>query len=204
MTTILLVRHAHVAVPHNILIGRNDDVGISRKGLQGAAALAKHLQRLPIASVWSSPLRRAIQTASVIGSGVGLAVQIAASLNEVNYGLWTGCSFEQLSDDLEWRRFNTARSRAHVPAGETIKGVERRIAAQLESWNRDCPANYIVAVTHAEIIRIAILRTLGLSTDCYWQLEISPCSVSVLNQEGERSRILCINESGRLGCLKDL
>jgi broad specificity phosphatase PhoE len=204
MTTILLIRHAHADAPRNILLGRNDDVGVSSEGLRRAAELAKNLRHLPIASVWSSPLKRATQTARVIGGEVALAVQIAAPLNEVDYGRWTGCSLERLEDDPEWRRFNTARSRAHIPAGERVKQVERRIAAQLERWNRDYPAKYIAAVTHAEIIRIAILQSLGLSSDRYGQIEISPCSVSVLNQQDGRARILCLNESGQLECLTGL
>jgi broad specificity phosphatase PhoE len=203
MTTMLLIRHAQVAAPRNVLLGRNNDVGVSREGLQRATALANNLRRLPISSLWSSPLRRAIETAKVVSGELAHAIRITPRLNEVDYGQWTGCSFDHLEDDPAWRRFNTARSCGYIPAGETIREVERRVAAQLQSWSRDVSAKYIIAVTHAEIIRIAILQSLGLSSDCYDQIEISPCSVSVLNLEGARARILCLNESGQLDCLKN-
>lgn len=203
MTTILLIRHAETAA-RNLLLGRNDEVGLSRRGLERAAALAENLLPLPIVSVWSSPLRRCVETATIIGGQLRLPVQIAPGLNEVDYGQWTGCSFDRLEDDPAWRQFNTARSCAHIPGGEEIKEVERRTAAQLQKWNEDWPGRYIVAVTHAEIIRIAILLSLGLSSDCHDQIEIDPSSVSILNLQSARTRIVCLNESGRLDCLKDV
>lgn len=204
MTTILLIRHAQAAAPRNMLLGRNDDVGLSREGLKRAAALANNLRRLPIASVWSSPLRRAFQTATIIADELRLSVQIAVRLNELDYGRWTGCTFDQLEDHTEWRRFNTARGHASVPGGENMKDVEGRVAAQLENWRRQYPAEYVVGVAHAEIVRIAVLQTLGLTSNCYDKIEISPCSVSVLSFEGARARIICLNDSGQLDCLEGL
>jgi len=86
MTTLLLVRHAEAAAPRDILLGRNDEVGLSGRGLERAARLARHLRRLPISGLWSSPLRRAIQTAALIGEQLALSIQIAQSLNEIDYG----------------------------------------------------------------------------------------------------------------------
>lgn len=203
MTTLLLVRHAEVAARRDILLGRNDEVGLSGRGLERAARLAQHLRRLPISGLWSSPLRRTIQTAALIGEQLALSIQIAQSLNEVDYGRWTGCSFAELERDPAWRSFNLVRTRAQVPGGETIEQVERRINAQTTRWTEDYQAKLIVAVTHAEIIRIAVLQSLGLSSDRYGQIEISPCSVTVLRWDGALARVICQNDSGELDCLFD-
>ena len=137
MTTILLIRHAQTTAPRHVLLGRNDDVGISREGRKRAAAMAAKLRRLPIASVWCSPLRRAIETATVIAETLALPLGIAEPLNEIDYGCWTGCSFDRLRRDPDWRKFNKLRTRAHIPAGEKIKDVETRVARQIRNWSRD-------------------------------------------------------------------
>ena len=60
--------------------------GSAEKVWKRAAALANHLRRLRIASVWSRPLRCASQTAELFGNELELEVQIAAPPNEIDYG----------------------------------------------------------------------------------------------------------------------
>jgi broad specificity phosphatase PhoE len=183
------------------LLGRTDPAGLSRHGLARAASLAQHLRRLPISALLSSPLRRAIETATTIAQQLAFPIQIAQALNEVDYGRWTGRSFAELASDPAWLSFNLVRSGAQIPGGENIEEVERRIVAQLQKWTDDYPAKFIIALTHAEIVRIAVLQSLGLSSNCYGQIEISPCSVTVLRWEAGWRQIICLNESGELNCL---
>lgn len=200
MTTILLVRHAEPAAPKDILLGRNDEVGLSRRGLECAAGLAERLGRLPISAIWSSPLKRALRTARPIAEKLALSVQIAHSLTEIDYGRWTGRRLAELESDPYWHSYNQARSAAQIPEGEKIEAVERRVIALLQTWAQDYPAKLIVAVTHAEIIRIALLHSIGLSIDRYDQIEISLCSVSALAFEAMRPRVICLNASAELDC----
>ncbi len=89
-------------------------------------------------------------------------------------------------------------TRAQIPGGETIEQVERRIIAQLQRWTEDCQAKFIIAITHAEIIRIAVLQSLGLSSDRYAQIEISPCSIAVLRWDAAGVRVIWLNDRGDL------
>ncbi|MBV8773148.1 MAG: histidine phosphatase family protein [Deltaproteobacteria bacterium] len=200
MTTILLVRHAEVAAPKDILLGRNDEVGLSRRGRGCAATLAERLGRLPISAIWSSPLKRALRTARPIAERLSLSVQIAHSLTEIDYGRWTGRRFAELEDDPDWQSYNRTRSAAQIPEGEKIEAVERRVVTLLQTWAEGYPSKLIAAVTHAEIIRIAILHSIGVSTDRYDQIEISLCSLSALAFERMRPRVICLNASAELEC----
>lgn len=77
MTTLLLVRHAETDAQSDLLLGRDDEVRLSTRGLERAAKLARHLRRLPIAALWSSPLRRAIQTAATpIMEQVAISIEL--------------------------------------------------------------------------------------------------------------------------------
>jgi broad specificity phosphatase PhoE len=201
MTTILLIRHAEAASPKDILLGRNDEVGLTNHGIECADELAQRLGRLTISGIWSSPVKRAMQTARLIAEKLALPVEIALSLAEIDYGRWTGHRFADLENDPDWRSYNTARSGAQIPAGEKIGDVERRVIAQIVGWTQNYPARLLAAITHAEIIRIAVLYSLGLSSDHYDQIEISPCSVTALAFDGLRARVMCLNARGELDCL---
>src|SRR5437763_13793663 len=112
MTTFLLVRHAAVQGPPDVLVGRNHGVGLSVEGNVRAARLARSLRNWPVAAIWSSPLTRALQTAAPIARELNLSVQVSQLLNEVDYGEWTGCSFEDLQRDIRWHNYNSARSKS--------------------------------------------------------------------------------------------
>jgi broad specificity phosphatase PhoE len=51
----------------------------------------------------------------------------------------------------------------------------------------------LVMVTHAEIIRAALLGLLGWSLDDYASIEIAPASVSVVEANGADLRVVAIN-----------
>ena len=201
MTTFLLVRHAAVQEPPDILAGRNNDIHLSAEGKDRAAWLARSLRDLPVAAVWTSPLIRALQTAAPIAQELNLPVKVSQLLNEVDYGEWTGCSFEGLERDVRWQNYNTARSKSAIPSGESITQLERRVEQQLGLWMQDYPAKLIIAITHAEIVRIALLHTLGLSIDHFDRIEVSPGFVTAMERDGSRKRVICINESGALESL---
>jgi broad specificity phosphatase PhoE len=90
-----------------------------------------------------------------------------------------GRSFAELERDPGWRSFNTVRHSEQIPQGETIGQVERRIVAQRQRWTEDYAAKFIIAVTHAEIIRIAVLQSLRLSSDRYAHHRIHKVIVTV-------------------------
>jgi broad specificity phosphatase PhoE len=201
MTTFLLVRHAQVQGPPDVLFGRNDAIGLSAEGNARAQRLAHSLRHQSIAAVWSSPLTRALQTAEPIARELHVPVQVSQLLNEVDYGEWTGCGFEELQRDHRWRAYNETRSKSLIPSGESIDQLEQRVAHQLELWSQDYPAKLILAVSHAEIIRIAVLHTLGLSIDFFDRIEIGAGLITALQREGSRKRVICINDGGALDCL---
>jgi probable phosphoglycerate mutase len=201
MTTFLLVRHAAVHMPPNVLAGRNNAIRLSAEGKDRAAWLARSLRDLPVAAVWTSPLTRALQTAVPIARELNLSVQVSELLNEVDYGEWTGCSFEELERDVRWRNYNAVRSKSEIPSGESIEQLERRVEHQLELWIQNYPAKLVIAITHAEIVRIALLHTLGLSIDLFDRIELSPGLVSAMERDCSGQRVICINESGTLESL---
>ena len=178
-----------------MLLGRNNEVGLSSRGFERANRLAQYLKGLPIHGLWSSPLSRAVQTASPIAEQLATPIQLAESLNELDYGRWTGCSFSELGSHPDWRTFNLQRDRAQIPGGESILAVEQRVVEQVRRWTREYEGKCIVAVTHAEIIRIAVLREFGLSSNCYDRIEINPCSVTIMRWEAARARMICLNGS---------
>ena len=95
----------------DLLLGHDDEVELIGRGLERAARLARHLRRLPISGLRSSRRRRPIHTATLIGEQLALSIRIAQSLNEVDYGRWSGAALRNS------RRFSSCSFLPGHPCG---------------------------------------------------------------------------------------
>jgi broad specificity phosphatase PhoE len=81
-TVVHLVRHAEVENPDNIWYGRLEGFVLSQRGLRQAEAVGRHFAGHSLAAVYSSPLTRAVQTATSIAAARSLEVQIDLEIME--------------------------------------------------------------------------------------------------------------------------
>src|SRR5438105_787845 len=152
MTTLLLVRHASHALNGRVLVGRMPGVHLDARGRDEAARLESRLAARPIARVVSSPRERAIETAHAIARTHALQVQPEPAFDELAFGAWTGRPFATLADDA-WRRFNTWRSAARPPGGESMREAQTRAVCGIERLCAEVPEGTVVVVSHLDLLR---------------------------------------------------
>ncbi len=195
MTTFFLVRHAEHALVNDVLVGRTPSIHLAPGGREQAKRLARRFLLSNITSVQSSPRERALETALPISQATGVPLDITPSLDEVDFGEWNGLSFKRLKSDPRWQFWNRRRSQAQAPGGESMLDVQSRVVDHLHRLSVRQPHQRIVLVTHAEIIRAALLYHLGLPLEAYDRIEISPASVTVLRLGVDQADILALNEA---------
>ena len=197
-TTILLIRHGHTDAIGHRLVGRSPGVHLTDTGRAQAARLPDLLRSRTIARLFSSPLERARETAEPLARARELEVTIDDALTEVDFGAWTGMTFDELARLPEWARFNARRSVAEVPGGERPVDVQARIVSALDRLRAQHPGQTVAAVSHADVIRAAVLHYAGTSLDMVHRIEISPASVTGIALGGRAPRLLFVNhrESG--------
>ena len=116
MTTFFLIRHAACGGLGQKLWGRTPGICLNEKGEVQAQRLAERFQNIKLDAIYSSPLERALQTATVIAESMKLDVKTCDAANEINFGEWTGKTFDELSRDERWRHFNNRRSMTMIPS----------------------------------------------------------------------------------------
>lgn len=179
-TTVFLVRHASHGHLGKTLTGRMSGIGLSDTGRAEARRAGVHLARLKPVAVYASPLERAQETAAIIAATLGLTMQPAEALSEIDFGAWTGRDFQSLDGDPEWNRWNTARSLHRPPGGESMLEVQVRVAAWLSLVIARHPDSAVVAVSHADVIKAAVAHVVGFSIDSHHRITIDPGSVTAL------------------------
>jgi broad specificity phosphatase PhoE len=198
-TTLHLVRHApHALQDRRLLVGRTPGVGLGGEGREAARRLAARFEGVALDAVLSGPLERATATAAAITERVGPAVEVAAELDEVDFGAWTGRGFAELEGDPAWAAWNVFRSGTRAPGGETMVEVQLRALGLVERLRGRHPGGRVVLVSHGDVIRAALLHFLGLGLDSVHRVEVVPGSVSTVAVGDHGPCILGVNDMGRL------
>ncbi|HEY6577893.1 MAG TPA: histidine phosphatase family protein [Rhizomicrobium sp.] len=176
----LLIRHAEHTLQDVVLAGRSPGIHLSARGRERARGLGRALKDEGIAAIQSSPRERCLETAEDISTALGIPIQIEAALDELDFGLWTGAKFAELDDDSAWRNWNERRSLMRPPGGESMVEAQQRILLHLEETARRGISGPVAMVTHAEIVRAALLHARGLSLDAWGTVPVPPGSFSQL------------------------
>jgi broad specificity phosphatase PhoE len=190
--TILLIRHAAHGHLGAILSGRSEGIPLSDEGREQATRLRAMLQAVALDRVQSSPVQRARETAAAIAGE--RTVEIVGALDEIDFGDWTGRRFDSLAGDAEWDRWNTTRSQACPPGGESMIAAQQRALGHLRMAASRHPGETIAMVTHCDVIRAVVAAVLGLSLDRILRFDVDPASVTrvVAGEWGER--LVSLNE----------
>jgi broad specificity phosphatase PhoE len=195
VATFFLVRHASHDVLSHMLCGRMPGVSLNSDGRKQAEQLCNRLSCERVDFVNSSPSARARETAGAISSGIGVPLEITPALDEIDFGEWTGRTFQEIHDDPNWQRWNTARSVAQTPGGETMLQVQQRAIGHVDRLRAAHPDARAVLVSHCDVLRAIVLHCLGMSLDHFDRIEISPASISRVVVEDWGAKVLVLNET---------
>jgi broad specificity phosphatase PhoE len=194
VTTFFLTRHAPHGLVDAVLVGRMPGAELDERGRAEARRIAGVLAARDITAIQSSPQTRARETAHPVAVEAGLPIEIAEAVNEIDVGDWTGRPFSALEQDPLWQLWNRARGTTRPPRGETMQELQMRVVRHLYRISSERPGARIVVVSHAEVIRAALLHALNMPLDDFWRLEIAPASVSTVVIEGDRTEVARVNE----------
>ena len=189
-TLFLLVRHGLTdAVGHRIT-GRLPGVSINKTGEAQAARLAD----LKADAVFSSPLERAIQTATPLSQRLGLPIHISEAFSEVDFGEWSGLTLGELDALPAWKLFNRFRSSVSPPGGELMLDVQRRVAEELSRLAGEYDGKTVAIFTHADVIKGAVSHYIGAPLDLIDRIEIYPASVTRIRLSEDGVKVNGVND----------
>ncbi len=149
-TVVHLVRHGESAANADPSVRRSDDPPLTPRGREQAARAAATLARAGIDAVFSSPLRRARETADAIAAATGLASSDLAGVAEVGMGALTDPETPEgrAERDAIFSAWLAGDFRRGFPGGERFEDVTRRVREALAAVARDHPGRRVAIVTH--------------------------------------------------------
>lgn len=198
MMNLLLIRHAMNDWVGKKLAGWTPGVHLNQAGSAQADALARQLETLPLAAVYSSPLERALETARPLARVHGLTIQVREAVGELHIGDWTGRALEELGEEKLWSVIQVYPGGARFPGGESMREAQARIVAELDTIRDTHPDQTVAVVSHSDPIKMAVAHYLGLPLDLFQRLTIDPASVTVFTFTRFGPRLILLNHTGTL------
>ena len=211
-----LVRHGESVSNLEGRVQGQEDIELSDLGRAQArqvAAWSRSLFASPpvaqslIGEVWSSPLRRARETAAEIAAVLGLPVMLEEGLCELHAGIFQGYLWADLEAEFpdEVAQWRSGDVHYRIPGGESRAQLAARGRAAIEMLaRRDTPGMIVVA--HGGVLTAALGSMLGREHPLLAAAAERPftklpalanCSVTQLEWPGPR--LVSFNETGHLG-----
>jgi len=164
LSRIWLIRHGE---PETDAQGRcygRLDWGLSDRGKVQAQMAAQVLSGEPLAAIYSSPRRRARQSAEFLGKAKGLAVEILDGLCEIDFGDFEGLTYEEIEKQYpeRYQRWMTRPTETHFPGGESFAQMQTRVIATTSKLCERHKGESIAIISHGGVNRIILAEALGM------------------------------------------
>jgi len=193
------VRHGQSTHNAEGRVQGQSDVPLSDFGRRQSEAVAQALAGLPIETIYTSPLRRALETARVVADATGLEIQTDPRLKEINAGIFQ----DRLRADLErlypaeFARWLSGDPDFTIPGGESRRALARRGCEALEATRMAGPEHAAV-VSHVRLL-VVTLEALALLPEGQPLESLHNGSITRLRLDPDgRAHLLSLNQTDHL------
>ncbi len=173
------------------------DIALAPAGREQAEELGRWAAPSRLDALWSSTLRRAVETAAAVARHTGLEPRADARLRELHFGEAEGhtlAEMEQLYPQAV-EAFRSDPVEHHLPGGEDPREAVRRAMSCLSEIVTAHPSGRVLLVAHNTLIRLVVCELLGLPLSRYRQTfgGVSPCARASTELGGEAASLLEYN-----------
>ena len=211
-TRIFLVRHGATELSAEDRFAGETDVALSEIGRDQARRLANRLSSERVAAVYSSPLGRTRETASILAGPHSLEVQPCDGLREISHGHWEGKTRAEVENEYpkEYQRWELDPFSFAPSGGETgLSVTARALPALLQIVENHCD-DHVIVVSHKATIRLLLSNILGFDPRKYRdRLDQSPAALNILDiKQPGYARLTLFNDTSHYStseaCVPDI
>jgi alpha-ribazole phosphatase/probable phosphoglycerate mutase len=194
LTRLVLVRHGE---PDDSVRGRcygRLDPGLSPRGEEQMRTVKRLLRGLPISRVYSSPRRRALESARLLAPA-RIDTVVDDRLREIDFGELEGLMYDEIATRFpgtyaEWMRHPTV---VVFPGGEPFPAMSGRVRDALDELRRAHSGELVVVVSHGGVNRIVLAHALGLEPAWIFRLDQGHGCVNIIDFFGDDALVRAIN-----------
>ncbi len=194
-----MVRHANTVYNTKRKWQGRIDLPIDEVGRWQAQRLALRFASAQVDAIYSSPLKRAVQTAEEIAKVHGMEVEVLEDLIESDLSLWEGLPADEVKVKFKREYEEWAKNPdVEIEGIENFRSVYERTRRALE-YIHSRGGEDVVVVTHAIVIRAAVCHVMKMPLTSFREFVVHNASVSVILVKDGWWRLLSLNDTSHLG-----
>jgi len=199
MAELILVRHGETVWNVEKVYRGRTDVNLNEVGIKQAELLGKYLGNWELDAIYSSPLRRALDTANIIARYQKVGVQIAEGLIDFDYGTWQSLSEQEVKRlyPALLKEWHNNPHKVKMPGGERLEDVRRRVIEVVD----DVLSKYrgsVVLVSHRVVNKVLICALLGLDNSHFWNIKQDVAGITIFDYVDGRFVLTRHNDTSHL------
>ncbi len=198
-----LIRHGETTFNLEGRMQGQMDVDLSDKGFDQAIKLSEHLLSYHADVIYSSPLKRAYQTAVLYQHKTHLPLILRDELKEIALGSWEGKTWKEINDDNHsfFTQSMLKDTDTSVHGGETLKAFQKRVTDHLYELAKKHDQEDVIIFTHGGNIRMILFHINGIDLNNSYDLKIDNASITTLKWHIDKKQfeIISINKTAHLG-----
>ena len=198
---LLLIRHGETPWNRERRVqGCRSDTELGQRGREQAEKIALVLRKQRVDAIYSSPLKRAVDTAKAIAQACGLEVKVASELREIDAGELEGLSQEELRKRYKefWKEWRESDPSFPLPGGESLEGLQRRAWGEIERIIERHPEETVAVIGHLLANLAIICRAVGLDLGHMGRLRQDPAAINILQITQQGNSLLLFNDTCHL------
>lgn len=184
-----LIRHGESTWNKQGLVQGIRDPELSPNGKKQAQLLTKRLRHYKFEAFYSSPLKRAYQTAEALNEAHSLPIIIEKDLHEIRLGEWESKSISELrNQDSEMvDKWYKMPLEVKIPGAETVNEFKDRVVNVFTTILSKHPQDKeeIIIVTHGGVISIYVGWLLEMNLNKVWSISLKNCSLTTIEFCGD-------------------
>lgn len=183
MVHFLFVRHGHTSYNEEHLLQGQRDIPLSSLGKEDAFKTKLALKEEKIDAIYTSPLKRAKETAEIINEDRRVPLYVADEIIEMNYGDLEGTSTKDAGLGVRREAFFS-----HFPHGENYFEVALRVYPFLKKLEEkyEGQEKTILLVAHMGVYRVIRSYFVDMSNEEFATCRVNNCQIIHLPVKGEQ------------------
>jgi broad specificity phosphatase PhoE len=195
LTRLYLIRHGEVEKAYHRVFGGRIDMELSPLGHEQVRALAKFLRAAPPDVLYASPMRRVQQTLAPLAEQTGLKPILMEGLREVDFGAWTGLSWEEVQQKHGVSAFTWLHQLEDgtIERAETVAEFRKRVEVSIDQVLAESSGKTVAVICHGGVIRMLLSILLELPFRKMSIFEIEYASVTKIHHRPSKREIEFLN-----------
>jgi broad specificity phosphatase PhoE len=199
MAKLILARHGETVWNVEKIYRGRADVNLDGLGIKQAELLGKYLSNWELEAIYSSPVKRALDTANIVAHYQKIGVHTAEGLIDFDYGEWQSLP-EQEVKRLYPTLLNEWHNNPHkvrMPGGESLEDVRKRATEVVN----DVLSKYqgsVLLISHRVVIKVLICSLLGLDNSHFWNINQDVGGITIFNYVDGRFVLTRHNDTSHL------